>query len=396
MSKRTVRDLDVRGKKVLVRVDFNVPLGPDGSVSDDRRIVASLPTLRHILDHGGAVIAVSHLGRPKGDPKKDAAFRMDRVAARLKEKLGSVDVLKADDVVGAGAQALARKLAPGQVLVLENVRFHSGEKDGDVEFAHQLRSLADAYVNDAFGTCHRRDASMVAVPQAVPVDQRAVGFLIEKELQILEQLLEKPGRPMIAVMGGAKVSDKIGFIEAILKRVDKLLVGGAITYTFRKALGQSVGKSLVEHDKLDLAKRLLDLAGDRLVLPADHLVADTLEPGATTKVVEKDIPDGWLGVDIGPKTIELYSTLIRGAKTVLWNGPMGKFEDEPFQRGTKAIAEAMANSHAVTVVGGGESAEAVEHFGLASRMTHVSTGGGAFLEFIEGKPFAALDVIPEA
>jgi len=251
-------------------------------------------------------------------------------------------------------------------------------------------------VNDAFGTCHRKDSSMYAVPGLFPPGSRVVGFLVEKELQVLEDLLGAPAKPMVAIMGGAKVSDKIGFIEAILKRVDKLLVGGAMTYTFRLAMGKSVGGSLVERDKLDLAEKLGQLAGDRLVLPVDHVVADKLDPSAQVRVVEDDIPDGWIAVDIGPKTREAYAAQIRSAKTVLWNGPMGKFEDEPFRAGTLAVARAMAeHKDAVTVVGGGESAEAVEEFGLLERMTHVSTGGGAFLEYVEGKPFAPLSVVDE-
>lgn len=394
MAKRSLGDLNVAGKKVFIRVDFNVPLTKDGAVSDDRRIRAALPTIQRALDGGAAVILGSHLGRPKGDPVKDAPFKMDRVAARLGELLGAA-VKKCDEVVGEKAAALARELKRGEVLVLENLRFHPGEKDGDGAFAKQVRTLADAYVNDAFGTCHREDASMYAVPKEFPEDARAVGFLVAKELTILDQLLKAPARPLVAVMGGAKVSDKIGFIEALLTRVDKLLVGGAMTYTFRKALGQSVGSSLVESDKLDLAKRLLEKGAGRIVLPVDHLVADKPAADAATKIVE-EIPDGWFGMDIGPKTIALYAAEIARAKTVIWNGPMGKFEDAPFQAGTKAVAEALAASEATTIVGGGESAEAVETFGLADRITHVSTGGGAFLEYVEGKPFTALAVIPEA
>lgn len=396
MAKKTIRDVELKGKKALIRVDFNVPQGADGSVADDRRIRAALPTIKHALDHGAAVIVMSHLGRPKGDPAKDAKYKMTPVANRLRELLGGTTVHEAADVVGDKTTELAKNLKPGEVLVLQNLRFHPGEQGGDEGFAKQLRQLADVYVNDAFGTCHRKDASMYAVPSQFPAGNRVVGFLVEKELKILDGLLSQPEKPMIAVMGGAKVSDKIDFIEAILKRVDKLLVGGAMTYTFRKARGESVGNSRVEADKLDMANDLLKQAGDRLVLPVDHLVAEKPEADAQTKVVDAEIPDGWCGMDIGPKTIERYRKEIAGAKTVLWNGPMGKFEDEPFRKGTIAIAEAMADSPAVTVVGGGESAEAVEKFGLAPRMTHVSTGGGAFLEYVEGKPFDALTVIDDA
>lgn len=396
MPKKTLRDLDVSGKRVLVRVDFNVPLAKDGAIADDRRIQAALPTIRYALDHGAAVLVMSHLGRPKGDPAKDAPYRMDRCAERLGELLGGTSVKKCDAVVGEEAERMARGLEPGEVLVLENLRFHPGEKDGDVAFAKSLRALADVYVNDAFGTCHREDASMVATPREFPPGARVVGFLVEKELKVLDELLQSPKRPLLAVMGGAKVSDKIGFIESILRRVDRVLVGGAMTYTFRLARGESVGNSLVEADKVDLAKRLLDMAGDRLVLPVDHLVAERPEASAKTMVVREEIPGGWCGVDLGPDTIDRYTRQIAAAATVLWNGPMGKFEEEPFAAGTRAIAQAMADSSAVTIVGGGESAEAVEKFGLADKMTHVSTGGGAFLEYVEGKPFAALEMLDDA
>jgi phosphoglycerate kinase len=287
-------------------------------------------------------------------------------------------------------------LKPGEVLVLENLRFHPGEKDGDDAFARQLAALGDVYVNDAFGTCHREDASMLALPRAMKGKPRVVGFLVAKELQILDKLLSSPERPFIGIMGGAKVSDKIGFIKSMLSRVDKLLIGGAMTYTLMKAQGRQIGKSRVEEDKLDVARELLDLGKGKIVLPVDHLIADKVDPAASTKVVEGDIPEGWFGMDIGPKTIAQYSGDVRSAKTVVWNGPMGKFEDEPFSKGTKAIAEAMAEAKGVTIVGGGETAEAVEEFGLAGKMTHVSTGGGAFLEYVEGTPFAALAQIDEA
>jgi len=395
MSKQTVRDLDVQGKKVLVRVDFNVPQTDEGEVSDDRRIRAALPTLNEILNRGGSLILVSHLGRPTGDPAADAPFRLDRVAERLQQLIGR-PVHKVSDTVGPEAEKAAKQLAPGGILVLENVRFNKGEKKGDAAFAKQLAGLADAYVNDAFGTCHRDEASMVAVPEQFPPDRRAIGFLVEKELRILDTLLANPKSPYVAVMGGAKVSDKILVIENLLKQVDKLLVGGAMTYTFLKAQGHSVGKSKVEADKLDVATKVLELAGSKLVLPVDHLIADKPEEGAETKVVDGPIiPDGWFGMDIGPKTIDLYSKIIKDAGTVVWNGPMGKFEVEAFAAGTKAVAQAMADSAGVTAVGGGESAEAVEKFGLADKVSHVSTGGGAFLESLEGKSFNSLKVIPD-
>ena len=396
MAKQTIRDLDFKGKKALVRVDFNVPQTKDGDVSDDRRIRAALPTLTHILDQGGSLILVSHLGRPTGDPAADAPFRMDKVAARLSELIGR-PVQKADDTVGPDAQAKCAALKPGEVVVLENVRFNKGEKKGDPDFARQLAGLADCYVNDAFGTCHRDEASMVAVPEQYPAESRAIGFLVEKELTILDQLLGKPKPPMVAVMGGAKVSDKIGVIESLLKKVDTLLIGGAMTYTFLKAQGHEIGKSRCEHDRLDVARRLLELGGDKIVLPQDHLVTTSIDPKeAKTSVVEgSDLPDDQIGIDIGPKTAAHYAEIIKGAGTVVWNGPMGKFEDEPFRRGTLAVAEAMASSPAVTAVGGGETAEAVEQFGLAEKVSHVSTGGGAFLESLEGKAFNSLGVIPD-
>ncbi len=395
MPKQTIRDLDLGGKKVLVRVDFNVPQTKDGAVSDDRRIRAALPTLNHALGHGASLILVSHLGRPTGVPADDAPFRMDRVAARLREILGR-PVKKVNDTVGPEAQAAAAALKPGDVLVVENVRFNKGEKKGDKEFAGKLAALADVYVNDAFGTCHRDEASMVAVPECFPPERRAIGFLVEKELQILETLLGQPKTPMVSVMGGAKVSDKILIIENLLPKVDHLLIGGAMTYTFLKAQGHAIGKSRCEADKLDEARKLLEKAGPKLVLPVDHLVATAPDATAETKVVDgPNIPDGWFGMDIGPKTVALYADIIKKAGTVVWNGPMGKFEDEPFRLGTKGIAEALGASKGVTVVGGGETAEAVEAFGLADKVTHVSTGGGAFLEYLEGKSFNSLKVIPD-
>ncbi|MBV8309754.1 MAG: phosphoglycerate kinase, partial [Planctomycetaceae bacterium] len=355
----------------------------------------ALPTLNDVLSRGGSLVLVSHLGRPSGDPAADAPFRMDPVAARLAELIGR-SVKKTDDTVGPQAQAACANLAPGEIVVLENVRFNKGEKKGDPAFAKQMAALADAYVNDAFGTCHRDEASMVAVPEQFPAARRAIGFLVEKELQILDTLLSHPKSPYLAVMGGAKVSDKILVIESLLLKVDKLLIGGGMTYTFLKAQGHSVGQSKVEADKLDVARHVLQLAGAKLVLPVDHLVASQPEAGAATKVVEgPTIPDGWFGMDIGPQTIELYSGIIRDAGTVVWNGPMGKFEVAAFATGTKAIAQALADSHGVTAVGGGESAEAVEKFGLADKVSHVSTGGGAFLESLEGKSFNSLKVIPD-
>ncbi len=396
MAKKTLADLsDLKGKRVLVRVDFNVPQDAAGHISNDRRIRAALPTLRHILEHGASAVVMTHLGRPKGDPKKDTAYKLDRIADRLRELLGKA-VRKVDEVVGSQATAAAQALKSGEVLLLENVRFHPGEQKGDMELAKQLAALGDVYVNDAFGTCHRPDVSMAGVPQVMAGRPRVVGFLVAKELQILGQLLSAPPRPLVGVMGGAKVSDKIKFVKKMLAIVDRLLIGGAMTYTFMKAQGQGVGGSRCENDQLDVARELLELGKGKIIPPVDHLVADKPQASAKTQVVAGDIPDGWLGVDIGPQTIALYREEIGKAGTVVWNGPMGKFEDEPFRNGTKAVAEALAASKGVTIVGGGETAESVEALGLAEKMTHVSTGGGAFLEYVEGSPFPALAQIDEA
>jgi phosphoglycerate kinase len=393
MAKKTLDNLpDLRGKKVLVRVDFNVPLDAAGNISNDRRIRAALPTLQRLLDGGAAVMVMSHLGRPKGDPKKDAPFKMDRVAERLRQ-LQAKPVTKVDDVVGPRVDAAAKALKAGEVLVLENLRFHPGEQAGDKAFAAQLAKLADVYVNDAFGTCHRSDASMVAVPAAMAGKPRLVGLLVAKELEVLDKLLRDPPRPFVGILGGAKVSDKIGFIKALLSRVDKTLIGGAMTYTFMKAQGQGIGGSKAESDKLDVARELLQLGRGKILLPVDHLVVDKIDAPKTARIVEGDIPDNTIGVDIGPRTITLYTREIEAAGTVVWNGPLGKFEDEPYSKGTRAIATAMAGSQGVTIVGGGETAESVEQLGLDSKMKHVSTGGGAFLEYVEGTPFEALQQI---
>lgn len=395
MPKKTLRDLaDLQGKKALVRVDFNVPQDEQGRITNDRRIRAAIPTIQYLLERDASVILISHLGRPKGDPKKDALFRMDRVAERLGGLLG-VAVKKTDEVVGPSVTTAAGQLANGGVLLLENVRFDPREQQGDAAFAAQLAALGDLYVNDAFGTCHRADASMVALPAAMKGKPRVVGFLVAKELEILGTLLGQPPRPLVGVMGGAKVSDKMGFIKKLLSIVDQVLIGGAMTYTFMLAQGMKIGNSKAEKDKIDLAKELLGLGGSKIVLPVDHLVADQPAAGATLRVVDGDIPDGWFGMDIGPKTIERYEQAIAAAGTVVWNGPLGKFEDEPFSQGTKRIAAAMAAAKGTTIVGGGETAEAVEEFGLDQKMTHVSTGGGAFLEYVEGTPFKALAEIED-
>jgi phosphoglycerate kinase len=347
-----------------------------------------------LLDAGAAIIVMSHLGRPKGDPKKDRPFKMDNAARRLGELLRR-PVRKLDEVVGPTVTAAAAALKPGEVLVLENLRFHPGEQAGDPVFARQLADLADVYVNDAFGTCHRKDASMVAVPAAMKGKPRVVGLLVAKELDILDRLLSNPPRPLIGILGGGKASDKIAFIKALLARVDRLLIGGAMTYTFMKAMGQEVGGSRLEADKLHLARELLALGQGKITLPVDHLVVDRIDAPATARVIEGPLQVGTVGVDIGPKTIAMYTDAIKQAGTVVWNGPLGKFEDEPYSEGTRTIADALAALKAITIVGGGETAEAVEEYGLADRMTHVSTGGGAFLEYVQGTPFPALAEIDD-
>ncbi len=395
MAKKTLQDLtDLSGKKVLIRVDFNVPQDSQGNITNDRRIRFAVPTIKHVLDAGGSVIAMSHFGRPKGDPAKDAPFKLDKIAERLGELLGK-PVKKLDEVVGPAVENAAGELKPGEILLLENLRFHPGEKAGDSEFAGQLGKLADVYVNDAFGTCHRKDASMHAVPQSMSGKPRVVGQLVAKELEVLDNLLANPKRPFVGILGGAKVSDKIGFIKSILSRVDKTLIGGAMTYTFMQAQGISTGNSKVEADKLEVAKELLEFGEGKIELPTDHLVVDAIDNFDSAKVVVGAIPDGWIAVDLGPDTIKRYQEEISKAGTVVWNGPMGKFEDEPFSKGTKAVAEAMAACSGTTIVGGGETAEAVEEFGLDGKMKHVSTGGGAFLEYVEGTPFAALAQIDD-
>ena len=395
MAKKDIHSLqNIQGKKVLVRVDFNVPQDEHGNITNDRRIRGAIPTIKALLEKGASVIAMSHLGRPKGDPVKDAPFKMDKVAKRLGELLNK-SVHKVDSIIGQDAKDAAANLKAGEILVLENVRFHPGEQAADAAFAKELASLGDIYVNDAFGTCHRKDSSMHGVPAALKGKPRVVGTLVAKELAILEQLFSNPSRPMLGILGGGKVSDKIKFIKALLSKVDKVIIGGAMTYTFMKAQGKSIGNSRVEADKLDIARELLDLGKGKIQLPVDHLAVQKLDAPEGAKVFEGEIPEGWIGIDIGPKTIELYCAEVAKSATILWNGPLGKFEDEPYSKGTKAIANTMAASKGVTVVGGGETAEAVEEFGLAEKMTHVSTGGGAFLEYVEGTPFAALDEIDD-
>ncbi len=388
MAKRTLKDIDVKGKRVLMRVDFNVPL-ESGKVSDDTRITAALPSIKHVLSGGGSLVLMSHLGRPKGKVVED--MRMAPVAKRLGELLGK-PVKTVKDCIGPEAEAAAKALKPGEVLLLENLRFHPEEEAGDDAFARKLASLGETYVNDAFGTAHRAHASVAGVTKYLPA---AAGFLMEKEVKYLGDALADPERPFVAILGGAKVSDKVTVIENLLNKVDSLLVGGAMTYTFMKAQGLGVGASLVEEDRVAMAKDILAKAGGKLLLPVDHVVAKEIDAASEKKTVGNSIPDGWKGVDIGPETIKAYRDRIAVAKTVVWNGPMGIFEVEPFAAGTRAVAEAVAGSGGVTIIGGGDSAAAVEKFNLADKMTHVSTGGGASLEFLEGRTLPGVAAIPE-
>ncbi len=384
MAKKTIEDVDVRGKKVLVRVDYNVPLTEDGKVADDKRIVAAMPTVQYLLDHGAKVILCSHLGRPKGQVKKE--FSLAPVAQRLKELLPGVSVKMADDCIGNGVKKEADELEEGQILLLENLRFHPEEEKNDPAFAKELAELADLYVSDAFGTVHRAHASTAGVAAYLPA---VAGFLIGKELSIMGKALENPERPFVAILGGAKVSDKIGVIRNLLSKCDTLLIGGGMAYTFYKAKGYEIGTSLLDADSIGLADELMKEAekkGVRLLLPVDNVVADSFSADAAHKVVASDsIPEGWMGMDIGPKTVELYRAAILEAKTVVWNGPMGVFEFPAFAKGTEEVARACAECSGVTIIGGGDSASAVKKLGFAKQMTHISTGGGASLEYLEGK-----------
>jgi phosphoglycerate kinase len=400
VAKKTIDDLgDLKGKRVLIRVDFNVPLDKKtGAVKNDRRIRAAVPTVKKLLDAGAAVIAMSHLGRPeKATPEERKNLTMDRVAARFGELLGKSVKKAADDVVGPAVDAAAKALKPGDVLVLENLRFDKREQKNDAAFAAAIAGLGDAYVNDAFGTCHNdNDASMVAVPAAMKAagKPRAVGLLVAKELEIIDGLMGSPERPVLGIMGGAKVSDKLNFIRKLLDKVDQLLIGGKMAYVFQKARGADVGGTRVPDEEVEAARPLLPHVGGKITLPVDCLAAKSDDLGQTT-VCDGAIPAGYEGVDIGPKTAALYAGKIKTAGTVIWNGPVGWFEQPAFSEGTKAVARAMADSAAVTVVGGGETAEAVEQFGFDAKMTHVSTGGGAFLAYVEGKPFASLAQIDD-
>jgi phosphoglycerate kinase len=395
MAKKTIQDVDTAGKAVLVRVDFNVPLDDQQNVTDDRRIRMALPTIQSVLDRGGRLILMSHLGRPEVGAD-NAKFSLAPAARKLGELI-SAKVIFAADTVGEDARAKAAALGDGEVLVLENLRFNAGEKKGDERFAGQLAEMADVYCNDAFGTCHRTDASMVAVPRAMGGKPKVVGFLVAKEVKYLADAVANPQRPFVAILGGAKVSDKISVIENLLGICDQVLIGGAMAYTFSLARGGQVGNSLVEPDKVELAGRLLASGGDKLVLPVDTHCGDAFSAQSNKKIVPAgEIPDGFQGLDIGPETARLYAQLVKEARTVVWNGPMGVFEMPPFDEGTKAVAQAIADGGGTSIIGGGDSAAAIAQLGFADRVSHVSTGGGAGLAMLEGKKFEAVELLDDA
>lgn len=390
MDKKTIKDLDVYNKKVLLRVDFNVPI-KDGVITDDNRIKEELPTIKYLLDNGAAVIVMSHLGRPEG--QVNLKYSLRPTADRLSEYLGK-EVQFVEDCIGRETTKKAKELKSGEVLVLENLRFHAEEEENDKAFCEKLAKLADVYVNDAFGTAHRKHASTYGVAKLLP---NAVGFLIEKELSMIVDTINNPKRPFVGILGGAKVSDKITIVESLLNKVDTLIVGGAMAYTFLMAENYNTGDSKVEKEMVDEAKRLVELAKEKnvqLLLPVDHIIANNFDnPTVIKNTVDANIPNGFMGMDIGKKTIKNYKHAIKEAKTVVWNGPMGVFENKNFENGTKAVAKAMAKSKATTIVGGGDSAAAVIKFKYAKKMTHISTGGGASLKLFEGKVLPAVDVI---
>ncbi len=411
MTKRTIDDIKVSSKRVLVRLDLNVPLDALGEITDDRRIRAALPTIRKLLDGRGKLVLMSHLGRPTGDTKRDKNLTLRPVAKRLAELLGQ-EVPFSSMCIGDEAERIVDNLSNGQCCLLENLRFRAAETIKDAkaaddpalrkskdDFAAALAELGDIYVNDAFGTCHRDNTSMLTLPKIMTRKKRVIGYLIAKELQVLGDVLANPKRPFVAILGGAKVSDKVGVIEALLEKCDRILIGGAMANTFAAAAGQKVGKSLVEPDRYELANAIREKAGDKLMLPVDSIAAADIDPEIETQVCGGDIPDDLMGLDIGPKTIKSYCKELSKAKTIVWNGPMGVFETPPFDAGTLAIANAVADATdagATSIVGGGDSAAAIDASGVADRITHISTGGGASLKFLEGKPFEALDVLDDA
>lgn len=394
MAKLTIDNIEVSGKRVLMRVDFNVPFDDEQKISDDRRIAMALPSIKSVVDRGGRLILMSHLGRPKGQVVDAMSLRP--VAARLGELLGQ-EVHFASDTVGESAVATVDQLVDGGVCVLENLRFDPREKAGDEEFSHLLSSMADVYCNNAFGTCHRAHASMVGVPKAMGDQPKVVGNLVEKEIKYLGGVIADPERPFVAILGGAKVSDKIKVIANLIDICDRVIIGGAMAYTFSLAQGGAVGKSLVEPDKVDLAKELLMKAGDKIMLPTDTHCGDAFSGDCNKQVVKSgEIADDFQGLDIGPETAAAFADVIRNAKTVVWNGPMGVFEMSPFDEGTKAVAQAIADSTATSIIGGGDSAAAISQLGFEDQVTHVSTGGGASLELLEGRTFEAVEILDDA
>ena len=393
MSKKTVRDIDLKDKKVLVRCDFNVPMDEKQNITDNTRIVAALPTIKYLLEQNCRITLCSHLGRPKGEFKKE--FSLVPVAKEL-SKLLNKEIIMAKDVIGEDAISKANDLKNGEILLLENLRFHREETDNDPEFSKKLASFGEVFVNDAFGTAHRAHASTEGVTHYLPA---VSGFLIEKELKFLDEALQNPERPFMAILGGSKVSDKIGVIESLINKVDTILIGGGMAYTFFKALGYNVGNSLCEDDKINLAMELMEKAkekGVKFMLPVDNRIGKEFSPDTENKLVPSaEIPDGWEGLDIGPETVELYAEELKNAKTIVWNGPLGVFEFEQFAVGTNEIAKVLGDIDAVKIIGGGDSASAVEKAGLADKMTHISTGGGASLEFLEGKKLPGIEALAE-
>ncbi|NPV71860.1 MAG: phosphoglycerate kinase [Firmicutes bacterium] len=394
MKKKTIRDIEVGGRRVFVRVDFNVPVDSQGNITDDTRIRAAIPTIEYLADRRARVILASHFGRPKGKPED--AYRLNRIAERLSALLGR-PVRKMDDCVGDEVRLAVTSMNDGDVVLLENVRFHPGEEKNDESFAKALASLAEVYVNDAFGAAHRAHASTAGVAKFLPA---VAGFLMEKEVEALSRVLESPARPFVAVLGGAKVSDKIGVLENLTGKADALILGGGMANTFLRSRGYSMGKSLVEEDKLGVAASVIEKAsrsGTEVMLPTDFIVAEKMEAGAATRTVVADaVPDGWMALDIGPKSAAAFAEAIKGARTVFWNGPMGVFEIEQFSKGTVAVANAIAGSGAMSVVGGGDSVAAVEKAGVAEKMGHISTGGGASLEFVEGRELPGVASLMDA
>ena len=393
MSKKTVRDIDLKDKKVLVRCDFNVPMDENQNITDNTRIVAALPTIKYLLEQNCRITLCSHLGRPKGEFKKE--FSLVPVAKEL-SKLLNKEIIMAKDVIGEDAMSKANNLKNGEILLLENLRFHREETDNDPEFSKKLAGFGEIFVNDAFGTAHRAHASTEGVTHYLPA---VSGFLIEKELKFLDEALQNPERPFMAILGGSKVSDKIGVIESLINKVDAILIGGGMAYTFFKALGYNVGNSLCEDDKINLAMELMEKAkekGIKFMLPVDNRIGKELTSETESKIVPSaEIPDGWEGLDIGPETVKLYAEELNNAKTIVWNGPLGVFELEQFATGTNEIAKALGDIDAVKIIGGGDSASAVQKAGVAEKMTHVSTGGGASLEFLEGKKLPGIEALEE-